>query len=155
MAEVDLERLAGLSQEELVSKALTALTHGHSYLAMVCLQQAAAYGHSPVIDSHLAYCLALNQQEFAEARRLGELALHAEPNNPLFCLNLGRVCLLAGEKLEAIRIFRQGLAFSRDQMLIDELNRLGTRKPPVFPSLHRDHPLNKWVGILLARLGLR
>ena len=155
MAEVELERLAGLSQEELVSKALTALTHGHSYLAMVCLQQAAACGHSPVIDSHLAYCLALNQQEFTEARRLGEQALNAEPNNPLFCLNLGRVCLLAGEKQEAIRIFRQGLAFSRDQMLIAELNRLGTRKPTVFPSLHRDHPLNKWVGILLARLGLR
>ena len=155
MAEVDLERLSGLSQEELVSKALTALTHGHSYLAMVCLQQATALGSSPIIDSHLGYCLALNQQDFAEARRLGEKALSAEPNNPLFCLNLGRICLLAGQKEDAICIFRQGLAFSRDEAIIAELNRLGTRKPPLFPAFHRNHPLNKWGGIVLSRLGLR
>lgn len=155
MTDVDREQLAGLSQEELVSKALTALQHGHTYLAMVCLEQAASFGHSSIIDSYLGYCLALNRQAFGEAIRLGERALHEEPNNPLFCLNLGRSYLLAGQKDDAIRTFRQGLAFSRDEALIAELNRLGTRKPTPFPALHRNHLLNKWGGIILARLGLR
>jgi tetratricopeptide (TPR) repeat protein len=155
MSDIDQEQLAGLSQADLVSKALTALHHNHSYLAMVCLEQAATLGHSSIIDSYLGYCLALNRQDYTAAIRLGEAALHQEPNNPLFCHNLGRSYLLAGQKPEAIRIFRQGLAFSRDETLIAELNRIGTRKPAVIPVLPRDHLLNKWLGKLLFRLGLR
>lgn len=155
MTDVDHEQLAGLSQEELVSKALTALQHDHSYLAMVCLEQAATFGHSSIIDSYLGYCLARNRQAYQEAISLGERALHGEPNNPLFCLNLGRIYLLAGQKTEAIRIFRQGLAFSRDEALIAELDRLGTRKVPPLPILPRNHLLNKWLGLIQFRLGLR
>ncbi len=155
MSEVDREQLACLGQEELVSKALSALQNDHTYLAMACLQQAEALGSSSIIDSYLGYCLALNHQDFPSAIRLGLSALHQEPNNPLFCLNLGRVYLMAGEKTDAVRVFRQGLAFSRDEQLIAELNRLGTRKPPVIVFLHRDNFINVLLGKLLVKLGLR
>jgi tetratricopeptide (TPR) repeat protein len=141
--------------EELVAKGLEAFTNGHIYLAMTCLEQAAKHGKTAIICSYLSYCLAANRQQYEEAIRLGHEALGQEPNNPAFCLNLGRVYLLAGRKVEAISTLRQGLAFTKDQQIIAELDKIGTRKPPVFRKLHRDHFLNKYLGLLLSRLGLR
>ena len=141
--------------EEFLSKGLEALSHDHTYLAMNCLEQAMQMERSSIVCSYLAYCLAVNRQRYDEAVVLAREALAEQPNNPEFCLNLGRVLLLAGNKEEAILVFRQGLAFSRDERIIAELTVLGTRKSPVFRSLRRDHPLNKYAGILLTRLGLR
>ena len=41
------------------------------------------------------------------------------------------------------------------QPIIDELNRLGARKEPVFSTLPREHVLNRSVGILFTKLGSR
>jgi len=40
-------------------------------------------------------------------------------------------------------------------LIMDELRRLGIRKPPPFPSLDRSHPVNKFTGKLLSRMGMR
>jgi tetratricopeptide (TPR) repeat protein len=149
------QELQGLPQEELVAKGLEAISHGHFYLAMNALEMAINLQKTSVVASYLAYCQAMNQRDLQQAIALGEWALGQEPNNPVFCLNLGRVYLVAGQKTEAVRVFRQGLAFTRDQEIIDELDRLGTRKKALFPALDRDNPLNKWGGKLLSSLGLR
>jgi len=149
------EELQGLTQEELVAKGLEAIGHGHFYLAMNAFELAMKLQKTSVVASYLSFCQAMNRHDMLAAIELGEWALHEEPNNPAFCLNLGRVYLLAGQKPEAVRVFRQGLAFTRDQEIIAELEMLGTRKPSLFPVLHRDNLLNKWGGFLLARLGLR
>jgi tetratricopeptide (TPR) repeat protein len=141
--------------EELVSKGLLAFSNGHTYLAMNCLEAANRLEHSSIVASYLAYCLAVNRTAFDEAITLGREALAEEPNNPVFCLNLGRVYLLAGQKDEAIKTLRQGLVFCRDEQIIAELNAMGTRKRSVVPWLHRNHPLNKYLGLLLHRVGLR
>lgn len=36
-----------------------------------------------------------------------------------------------------------------------ELDKLGLRKPPVIPFLSRGNPINKYLGIILSRMGLR
>lgn len=147
--------MASSEAAELQQKGLRALEQGHTYLAMTCLEQAMEYGKTPLLCSFLAYCQALNRRSIDNAIALGREALAAEPANPVFSLNLGRILLLAGCKVEAISVLRQGLASGRDATLIAELERLGTRTPPVFKSLPRGHYLNKYSGLFLYWLGLR
>ena len=141
--------------EQLVSKGLEAFSNGHSYLAMTCLEQAVAIQHSSIVASYLGYCLAVNRQEYESAIKLARDAVSEQPNNPDFCLNLGRIYLLAGQYEDAVRMWRQGLMFSRDERIIAELESHGPRKKPLFRQLHRDHPLNKYLGKLFTSLGLR
>jgi len=140
---------------ELTQKGLLALQNGHSFLAMTYLEQAMRYGKTPLIASNLAYCHALNGRDLDKSVELGQEALQAEPGNPAFSLNLGRVLLLAGRKDEAIAVFRQGLAHSPNPELIAQLEQLGTRKPPIFRALPRHHFLNKCGGQLLSLFGFR
>jgi tetratricopeptide (TPR) repeat protein len=122
---------------------------------MTYLEQANIFGKTPVISSFLAYCHAVNGRDLDKAIELGREALQADPANPEFCLNHGRVLLLSGHKDEAITVFRQGLTSSLHPELIAQLEKLGTRKPPVFASLPRDHFLNRQGGKLLSALGFR
>lgn len=138
-----------------LEKGLSALEHGHTYLAMSCLEQAMESVKSPQVCAKLAYCLAVNNKDMERAINLAREALDAEPGNTTFRLNLGRVLLHAGLKDEAIRVFRQGLSHGSDSELITQLEQLGTRKRPVFPTLPRGHFLNRYAGLLLSWLGLR
>jgi hypothetical protein len=52
-------------------------------------------------------------------------------------------------------MLRQGLHYGEHINIILELERLGIRKPPIFRKLARAHPLNRNLGQLLSRLGLR
>jgi len=62
---------------------------------------------------------------------------------------------LKGEKAEAIRVFRLGLKAERNKRIIEELEKLGIRKPPVISFLSRGNPINKYLGIILGRLSIR
>jgi len=73
----------------------------------------------------------------------------------LHYLNLGRVYLEAGQKVMAIKAFRQGMKISRNRQIMVELQALGVRKEPVFASLTRTHFLNRFFGFFFNRLGLR
>ncbi len=141
--------------EELLKKGLAALEHGHTYLAMTCLEQAMATGKTPLISSWLAYCMALNRRDMERAVLLAREALGADPQDADICLNAGRTLLLAGFREEALRTFRSGLAAGRDERLIAELDRLGNRRQPLFATLPRGHFLNRCFGLLLSRLGFR
>jgi tetratricopeptide (TPR) repeat protein len=140
---------------ELTEKGLLALEHGHTFLAMTYLEQAIRYGKTPVLSSYLAYCHAVNGRDLDEAIALGQESLQADPANPEFSLNLGRMLLMSGRKDEAITVFRQGLTHSLHPELIAHLEKLGTRKPSIFKSLPRDHFLNRHGGKLLSVLGFR
>lgn len=140
---------------ELLEKGLLALENGHSYLAMTCLERASILETTPRLNSWLAYCHALNGRDINEAIELAKYALHGDPINPEYCHNLGRIFMLCGRKEEAITVLRQGLADSFHPELIDCLEQLGTRKPPVFKDLSRNHPFNKYAGKLLRIIGKR
>ncbi|HZV82907.1 MAG TPA: hypothetical protein VFF53_12145 [Geobacteraceae bacterium] len=141
--------------ENPLEKGLAALEHGHTYLAMTCLQQAMESGKTPLLVSWLAYCMALNFKDMDRAVTFAREALLAEPERADICLNAGRTLLIAGFREEAIRAFRLGLATGRDERLIVELDRLGNRRQPLFRKLPRGHFLNRCGGLLLSRLGLR
>lgn len=136
-------------------KGVEALGADNVYLARTCFENAAKEERNPASRSYLALCQAKTRGKFDDAIALAHEAVIGEPENPVHYLNLGRIYLLAGKRQEAIEVFRKGLRQGMNDNIITELDLLGTRKPSPIPSLERNHPLNKYMGILLARLGLR
>lgn len=139
----------------LIAKGEQALAGGETLVALVHFETAARIAPLPAIQSALAYCLAKERRQYQKAMQLCREALGSEPADPRHYYHLGRIHLLANQKTQAIAAFRRGLKQQRYQPIIDELRRLGVRKPPIFGSLPRDHFLNKSFGILLTRLGTR
>ncbi len=143
------------SLDSILRKGERALLSNNTLVALVQFEMAMAMQPSPSVKSKLAYCLAKERQQYQQAMQLCREALQAEPSNPDHYYQLSRIYLVAGQKRKAIKSLRKGLKFRRHQPIIDELNRLGLRKPPVFSSLPREHILNRTAGLLLAKLGSR
>lgn len=69
-----------------------------------------------------------------------------------FYLNLGRAYLAGGQRQSAIDAFNNGLTFDKkNHDLLWELKKLGTRKNPPVPFLSRGNPINKYIGMILAK----
>ena len=141
--------------ERLVEKGSEAISHGEVISALSYFERALDIEDSPVASSYFAFCIARERGQLSHAISLCTQAIRQEPQNPVHYLNLGRIYLLSGMKLDAIRTLREGLKHEKNQQIIDELDSLGTRKRPVFFFLKRSNPLNKYLGILLKKLGLR
>lgn len=145
--------LAG--EKENFAKGIAAVDRGDTAAGMTCLEGLFKTGHDPVLASYYAVCLAQERGEVATALTLCDEALEDDPGNSLHYLNRGRVLVAAGRKPEAIKAFRNGLLYGKSALILKELDLLGRRSPPVIQSLDRGHPLNVWLGRLLAKLRLR
>ncbi len=141
--------------QQLVAKGLEAIDNDHEYLALTCFQQAIRLEWTPLACSSLAFCMAKVKRNYSEAILLARKALDLEPENPAHYRNLGRIFLLAGDNEQGIQMLRHGLQYGEKVSIIQELERLGIRKPPIFRKLPRSHPLNKFLGLFLSWLGLR
>jgi len=141
--------------EQLVAKGQEALTHDHDYLALTCFEQAIRLEWTPLTCSSLAYCIAKVRGNYREATLLARKALDHEPENAIHYCNLGRILLLAGDNELGVKMLRQGMTYGEQISIIRELEKHGIRKPPIFKKLARSHPLNKYLGLLLVRFGLR
>ncbi len=72
---------------------------------------------------------------------------------PTFYLNLGRAYLKDDNRKEAIGAFEEGLKNDPENRdLLWELKKLGTRKRTPIPFIRRSNPINKYIGMLLARI---
>lgn len=72
---------------------------------------------------------------------------------PFFYLYLGRTYLLTGNKRLAVDSFFRILGIdSENKEALKELSGLGIRRSPTIPFLKRNNPINKYLGILRARL---
>lgn len=161
------------SQSEIVQRAIAAIDWGDTLHGLIALESAPSLREIPVVNSYLAYCMAKERGQYREAIRRCEASLKVEPHNPAHYLNLGRVYLLTKQKAKALSTFRKGLSTDavtdkspaaespadgkakQQALILAELRRLGIRKRPPFPSLPRQHPLNRVVGSLLSKLQLR
>ncbi|MEA5115370.1 MAG: tetratricopeptide repeat protein [Geobacteraceae bacterium] len=141
--------------EEIFDKGVHALENGHIYLALACFEEAASLDRSPLHCSYLALCLAKVRSQFAEAVALCREAVKKDPGNAVHYLHLGRVYIMAEQKKRALMVLRRGLRCENREMILHELVLIGDRKKPVLPKLDRGHPLNRYLGIILGRLGLR
>jgi tetratricopeptide (TPR) repeat protein len=145
------------SQEfrKLIERGVAAAEQGNTLDALFHLESAGRSGSTPRLSSYLGYCLAKERREFKRAAELCLEALKEEPAQAVHYLNLGRVYLAAGQKAAAIRALRRGVKFGKSRPIIAELKKLGIRKEPVVASLPRSHPVNKHLGLLFKRLGMR
>lgn len=72
---------------------------------------------------------------------------------PVFYLNLGRAYLKGNRKAEAVEAFQEGLKNEPENHdLLWELRKLGKRKSPPIPFLHRSNPVNKYIGLLVSKV---
>jgi Flp pilus assembly protein TadD len=145
------------SQEfrKLIERGVAAAERGNTLDALFHLESAGHSGSTPRLCSYLGYCLAKERREFKRAAELCIEALKQEPEQAVHYLNLGRVYLVAGQKAAAIRTLRKGVKFGKSRPIIEQLVKLGIRKAPVVASLPRSHPVNKHLGLLFKRLGMR
>lgn len=142
-------------EELLFNKATEALIWGNSRVALEQFRKLVDIERLPVYCSNLAFCLAKEKREFKQAIALCNEAIKKEPKSSTHFLNLGRVYLLAGQKKDAIRFLRMGLRYERNREILNELEMLGARKTPPIPFLGRGNPMNKYLGIILERMGVR
>ena len=91
----------------------------------------------------------------AEAAKAFEEQLKAAPEDPGTHAYLGLSLAYLGRKEEAIRVLRDGLLYGKNELIAMELERIGWRKIPAFPSLGREHPVNRILGKLTKSLGIR
>jgi tetratricopeptide (TPR) repeat protein len=131
------------------------LSRGNTAEALNIFQELAGHVRHPLVSSGMGYCLAKERGLYAEAVSLCKEALRQDPQEPLHFLYLGRVHMLAGRKKDAIRIFKMGLRYGRCPDIVAELNRMGMRRSPVLPFLSRSNPINKYLGIAMAKLHVR
>ena len=141
--------------KRLYDKGVEHLSQGKTLPALSCFEQALKKEDSPSIWSSYAFCIAKERGQIKKAMLLCKEALEREPDNAVHYLNLGRIYLFTCKKAEAITIFREGLNHKAHEQIIDELNKLVPRKPPVISFLKRANPINKYLGIILRILRLR
>lgn len=139
----------------LIRQGLAEIEKNNTMMALIHFEDAARLDDSPLVRSHLAFCLAKEQRQLQKAATLCNGALQEEPHNPVHYLNLGRIYLLAGQKNRAIQTWRRGLKIGRNPQIALELRKLGLRKPPLLKALGREHPVNKYLGMMLQKMGMR
>lgn len=123
--------------------------------ALEHLEKALELRDNPDWHSYAGLCIALERNEFLTGEHLCIASIEHDEGNPVHYLNLARVYLAAGNKEKALETLRQGMARGGNERILSLLFQLGTRNPPIFRFLKRNHPLNKYLGILLHRRALR
>ena len=144
-----------INPEALFKKGLESLARNEWTAALACFEKAVGLLNIPIHNSFLALCIARERGQTNKAVALCRETLEAEPDNPVLYLNLGKIYLMQGKTEEAIEVYRKGLSQGANEEIIAELGRIGTRRPPPLSFLSRDNLLNKYLGIILCRLGLR
>jgi predicted Zn-dependent protease len=140
---------------EMFTKGIEAVDKGDTSTGLRCLEGLFETRLDPFVTSYYAVCLAKERGEVEKALFLCREASEEDPGNPVHYLNRGRVLLAGGRKREAIKVFRDGLLYGKNQLIKRELDMLGWRKPPVISWLGREHPLNRSLGRIFHQLGLR
>jgi predicted Zn-dependent protease len=141
--------------ERLFARAVCELAEGKSQSALADLERALKLHDNPSWYSYLGYCIA---KERGQVRKGGELcneSLAAEPEVPAHYLNLAKIHLACGHKAEAIEVLRTGATVTGCPEILAQMNLLGSRKSPVLSFLSRQHWVNRYLGLVLSRLGLR
>ena len=90
-----------------------------------------------------------NREALAACRK----AVALDDADPDLWWNLGRVAAGMNRRAEAWRAFQSGLLLESEHPgILQDMRRMGERRPPVLSSVRRDHPVNIALGRMRARL---
>lgn len=113
-------------------------------------------GGDPRYMSYYGYMLAKVGGRLKEGLVLCERAAAREFYRPELYYNLAQVYMLIGNRRKAYETLRKGMSLDKSNKdIVRELEKMGIRKPPVFPFLDRKSAINKMAGKVLYRLRLR
>ena len=148
---------------ELLGEGLRLILQRHYASALRSFQKAladASFDGEPTVTpqylSHYGAALALASGKRDEGRRLCERSIQLEPYEHEHYLNLARIHLASGNRKLALASLDQGLVICPDHpMLVQERHAMDRRASRIFPSLSRNHPLNRGLGKLLRFMGFR
>ncbi|HEY3307736.1 MAG TPA: tetratricopeptide repeat protein [Desulfuromonadaceae bacterium] len=146
---------SGAIAEKEFQRAQKELAEGNVLAALACLERALKIWDAPTWYSFLGFCIAKERGHVTKALELCQTAIQHEPDNPVHEYFLGKVHLVAGHKAEALQALREGMNKGGTPEIEQLLKTIGMRKPPVIPFLSRDNFLNKYLGKIFGRLGLR
>jgi Flp pilus assembly protein TadD len=136
-------------------RARRAIAMDNTVAGLACLEKALSLKDDKGWYSYLGYCVAKERGQVSRGSDLCMISLEHDPNNPEHYLNLGKILLLSGKRSEALHVLRDGVARGENAELMALLNQFGKRKSPLIPFLPRSNPLNRFLGLLFHRLGLR
>lgn len=134
---------------------LASFKAGNILRALGHFEKAMAEHPTSLCASYYGYCMAKERGHVTRGIALCLESLEKEPDNPVHYLNLTRIHLLGQNKVDALAVLRQGMQHAPDPEIAALLEVVGIRKPPVVPFLHRDNPINLYLGLLLSKFGLR
>jgi tetratricopeptide (TPR) repeat protein len=140
---------------EQIKRGLFEAKRDNTLAALLVLERYADTTKNPEILAWYGYCLARERKSVREGLNWCLKALKFDPRSSSAYLCMGKIYLQAGKKKSALKAFNRGLTYGQNPALYKELQKLGTRKPPVFPFIDRDNPLNVYSGRLLSKLNLR
>lgn len=144
-----------MTADELFRRGLEQLSEDNRLGALGFFEKAYQLEKRPEIESYLGRLIALERGQITDAVKMCKNAIACDETNPVHYLNLGKVYLKAKRKHEALESFRRGLSYGENEEIHEVLDIIGMRKKPLFPFLSRKNILNKYTGLLLARLKLR
>ena len=82
-------------------------------------------------------------------------AIELEYYIPGYYRNLAEVYLIWGKKPKAISVLKNGIRITKDdELLVNELKKMGSRKRPPIPFLDRSNPINRYIGIVRHRMSV-
>ena len=100
-----------------------------------------------VFYAYTGFGVARYQRRLREGERLCRHAVRLDPSDPGHFLLLAEVCLLRRKRKAAVDALLKGLRIApQDPELRRLQRRIGFRRPPVIGFLHRDNPLNRFLG---------
>jgi len=150
---------SGKTKTDFFDEAKRQLRDGDKHNALKTLKAGLQkFPGDPYLMSYYGCLLAVVGKQSADGVRICREALErlkkslpfgSEVFHPAFYLNLGRACVANGQKREGADAFRAGLRIDPDDKdLLDEIERVGDRRKPPLPFLHRTNPINKYIGKL-------
>ena len=102
--------------------------------------------------SYYGMCAAMRWGEIGLGIELCTRAVKKEFYKTEYYINLSRVYIKADNKKGAISVLKKGLRFDPENDIIhEELVKLGARKKPVIPFMNRSNPINKFLGMFFRK----
>lgn len=102
--------------------------------------------------SYYGMCAAIRWGEIGLGIELCTRAVKKEFYKTEYYINLSKVYIKANNKKGAISALKKGLRFDPENDIIhEELIKLGARKKPIIPFMNRSNPINKFLGIFLRK----
>lgn len=141
------------ASEEFFQKGYEFFQKGETLAALYNFEKSYSLDSSNLLcKSFVALLMATERGQLGKATDIMEEIAGKDLPEPLIYLNLGRLYLLAGKKIEAIEIIRKGLTYGPLPEAVELLEDLGSRKKPFIPSLPRSNFINKYIGLLFKKL---